>query len=141
MLYEGPHKWGNTSKERLSSVHPDLQDVFNVVIQYVDCTILSGHRGEQEQNLAFYSEPQRSKVKWPNSNHNKKPSLAIDAMPWLPGIGIDWEDWERITSFARFVQGVGAGMGIKIRWGADWNSDLRTSDERFLDGPHFELIK
>jgi peptidoglycan L-alanyl-D-glutamate endopeptidase CwlK len=27
-----------------------------------------------------------------------------------------------------------------MRWGGDWDGDGDTKDERFFDGPHFELV-
>jgi peptidoglycan L-alanyl-D-glutamate endopeptidase CwlK len=32
-------------------------------------------------------------------------------------------------------------LGIKIRWGGDWNGDLQFRDEKFKDLPHFELVE
>ena len=31
------------------------------------------------------------------------------------------------------------GMGIKLRWGGDWDGDWQTRDNTFDDLPHFEL--
>jgi hypothetical protein len=33
-----------------------------------------------------------------------------------------------------------SSMGIKIRWGGDWNGDWKVKDNHFDDLPHFELI-
>lgn len=30
-------------------------------------------------------------------------------------------------------------LGIRIRWGADWDSDGNLKEERFVDTPHFEM--
>ena len=37
--------------------------------------------------------------------------------------------------------GVASQMGIKIRWGGDWDRDTDLSDNRFNDLPHFELME
>ena len=37
--------------------------------------------------------------------------------------------------------GVALGLGIEIRWGADWDQDYDIDDEKWRDWPHFELIK
>jgi peptidoglycan L-alanyl-D-glutamate endopeptidase CwlK len=29
--------------------------------------------------------------------------------------------------------------GVTIRWGGDWDSDGEYDDEKWRDGPHFEL--
>ena len=73
-------KYSTISKSRLVTCHQDLQTLFNEVIKYYDCTIVYGHRGEIAQNQA-YAEG-KSQLKWPNSKHNKWPSLAVDAAPY-----------------------------------------------------------
>ena len=42
-------KFGNRSKQRLETCHEDLQEIFNEVIKYFDCSVLCGHRGEEDQ--------------------------------------------------------------------------------------------
>lgn len=136
---KGPFKFGAKSTRELATCHPDIQRVFNEVIKHVDCSILEGHRPEGRQNMLF--DQGKSKLRWPNGKHNSKPSRAVDAMPYFHDIkNISWERLEELRAFAYFVLGVAAAMGIKMRWGGDWNSNLKSSDERFYDGPHFELL-
>lgn len=108
--------------------------MFYEVIKHRDCTVLQGHRGEIEQNECCRKG--LSKAPWPKSKHNSVPSKAADVMPYP----IDWNDRERIVNFAGFVLGVAASKGIKLRWGGDWNQDGKSKDEKFFDGPHFEII-
>lgn len=126
--------FSQVSKDRLATTHPDLQKLFNEIIKDYDCTILCGFRNQADQDKA-YAEG-RSKLKWPNGNHNKNPSRAVDVMPYP----IDWKDTDRICLFAGYVLGTAKQMGINIRWGGDWNGNHETKDERFIDSPHFELI-
>lgn len=126
-------KFGRRSRERLATCDKDLQMVFNEVIKYVDCSVLCGTRGKEEQNKAF--EEGRSKVKYPNGRHNASPSYAVDVTPYP----IDWEDRERQTLFAGFVLGIANQMGITLRWGGDWNMNFNVKDNGFDDMPHFEL--
>jgi len=125
--------FSQTSKDRLATCDERLQKVFNEVIKYFDCTIIQGHRGQVEQDAAFAAG--KSQLKWPNGNHNKLPSKAVDVMPFP----IDWTDRERMTLFAGFVMGIATGMGIDIRWGGDWNQDDKVKDNSFDDLPHFEV--
>lgn len=127
-------KFSQSSQERLLTCHPDLQRLFSEVIKHYDCTILCGKRGEKEQNEAL--ERGLSKLKYPLSKHNKSPSLAVDAVPYP----IDWQDGKRFLHFAGFVLGVASQLGIKIRWGGDFNRDLNFSNDSFVDAPHFELV-
>jgi hypothetical protein len=122
------------SQDKLATCDQRLQRVFAEVIKHRDCTVLCGHRGKEEQDEAFRTG--KSKVQFPNSNHNRLPSVAADVVPYP----IDWHDPAYFTHFAGFVLGVAATMGIRLRWGGDWNQNGKTKDESFFDGPHFELM-
>ena len=126
--------FNSTSKERLKTCDKRLQKVFNEIIKFYDCSILQGHRGKDEQNK-YYNEG-KSKVKFPDGRHNAFPSRAVDVTPYP----INFDDRERQTYFAGFVLGVAGSMGIKLRWGGDWDRDGQVADNRFDDMPHFELI-
>lgn len=121
------------SQERLDTCAPELQRLFNKVAESVDCTILVGHRNEEDQDKAFHEG--LSKLVWPKSKHNSEPSRAVDVAPFP----IDWHDTERFCYFAGFVKGIAEGLGIEIRWGGDWDSDMQVKDETFRDLVHFEL--
>jgi hypothetical protein len=104
------------------------------VVQHHDCTILEGHRGEDAQNEAHRAG--RSTLRWPLSKHNKMPALAVDVAPYP----IDWENMDRFRVFGGFVLGVATVMGIRLRWGGDWDRDWDYTDQRFHDLPHFEIV-
>lgn len=126
-------EYGSRSRSNLETAHRDLQKLFNIVILHYDCSILEGHRGEFDQNK-YYDEG-KSKLQWPASKHNKSPSLAVDAAPYP----IDWRDEKRFYHFAGFVKGCAAMMGLKLRWGGDWDSDNDLNDQTFMDLCHFEI--
>jgi peptidoglycan LD-endopeptidase CwlK len=126
--------FSDRSKKALESCDIRLQTLFNEVIKHVDCTILCGHRNQEDQEHAF--EMGTSKVHFPNSRHNTFPSKAVD-VALCP---IDWKDEKSFVYFAGFVQGIAAMLNIKIRSGVDWDGDFQLKDENFFDGPHFELI-
>lgn len=132
--------FSNASIEKLKNCHIDLQTLFNEIIKYFDCTILEGYRDEETQNKAYLEG--KSQKKWPDGNHNKYPSMAVDAIPFP----IDWNDRERMSLFAGFVIGISKALKetgkIKhdVRWGGDWNNDTQVKDNKFDDLVHFELI-
>lgn len=128
------HRYSTNSQSRLEQCHPSLQRVFLAVIEHVDNTIITGHRPKEEQNRLF--DEGKSQLKYPKGKHNSLPSLAVDAAPYP----IDWNDRERATLFAGFVLGIAAEMGIKLRWGGDWNMNFETKDNNFDDLWHFELV-
>lgn len=127
-------KFGKTSKERLATCHPYLQELFNEVIDYYDCSVLCGFRSKEEQEKAY--KENTSTVRWPKSKHNKKPSMAVDVAPYP----IDWDDTDRFYMFVGIVRGIAAIREIPIRCGADWDGDMEVKDQNFHDLPHFELV-
>lgn len=126
--------FGSTSKSRLDTTHPLLQELLLEVVKAFDCSILTGHRTEAVQNQVYADG--KSTLQWPKSKHNGQPSLAVDVAPYP----IDWQDRDRFHYFAGYVKGLAEGMGIQIRWGGDWDSDYQTKDNNFDDLPHFELL-
>ena len=131
------------SKTHLMTCHPALQELFNEIVKTFDCTVICGHRMEEEQTAAYNANPKRSKVEWPNSWHNQNPSLAVDVAPYdVINKGIDWDSKEGIRQFYHFggyVRAKAEEMGISIKWGGDWDGDYQIKDNNFNDLPHFEL--
>lgn len=126
-------RFGTSSKKRLKTCDSSLQDLFNEVIKYFDCTIIEGYRNEEDQNSAVAKG--FSKVLYPDGKHNRMPSNAVDVAPYP----IDWDDTERFIYFGGFVKGIAASMGINIIWGGDWNDNTQLTDNNFDDLVHFEL--
>lgn len=132
-------KFSETSLKHLSQCHPQLQKLFELVVVGYDCSVICGHRGEAEQERLFRIKA--SKLRFPLSKHNSLPSRAVDVVPWFPGEPhIRWGDTRSFDHFAGFVLGVAHGMGIKIRWGGDWNGNRDLHDQSFNDLVHFELL-
>ena len=128
-------KFSKNSMNKLKTCHELLQILMLHVVTHYDCTILEGHRSKEKQDLYFYTG--QSKVKWPNGKHNSKPSLAVDVVPYIKGIS--W-DQKQCYNFAGFVMGCATMMGIKLRWGGDWDRDKDIHDQTFNDLVHFELL-
>lgn len=126
-------KFSGQSLKRLKTCDEQLQRLFLTVGKEYDCTILEGHRGRRKQNGAFNRGT--SKVRWPNGRHNSIPSKGIDVAPYP----IDWKNEKRFYHFAGYVQGKASEMGIKIRFGGDWDKDFDLDDQDFNDLVHFEL--
>lgn len=126
-------KLSETSLARLATCHPDLIKLAQQVSQTYNITVTCGHRGEAEQEDAFNRG--FSKLQFPQSKHNKYPSLAVDIVPFP----IDWNDRQRFYHLAGFIQATAKMMGIKIRWGGDFNRDNNFKNDSFVDLPHYEL--
>jgi peptidoglycan LD-endopeptidase CwlK len=126
--------FGATSKANLATCHPDLQHVLNEAIKHVDFSVTCGYRGQVEQDKAFAEG--KSKLKYPNGEHNKIPSNAVDVAPYP----INWNDAEAFTLLSGVIYGIACMMGIKLRLGADWDGDFNTLEHKFKDRPHIELV-
>ena len=129
-----------TSSDKLRTCHPDLQLIMReAILGPYDFAIICGHRDEAHQRVAYLGN--RSQVKWPHSQHNKSPSMAVDIAPFP----IDWDDVGAFALLAGYIMGVAERLlqagKIKHRlvWGGDWNTNGKTRDARFKDFPHFEL--
>lgn len=133
-------EFGTRSNNNLNECHIDLQVLFRNVIEHFDCAVIEGHRPQVDQNKAFHAG--KSQLKWPESKHNKTPSMAADVMPYP----INWQDTRRICLFAGYVLGIAEALHFdgtithKVRWGGDFDMDFKIKDGAFFDGPHFELV-
>ena len=126
-------KFSKKSNAKLNTCDKRLIELFNKVVKKFDCTIIEGHRSKDRQNKLF--DEGKSKLQYPNGKHNATPSMAVDVAPYP----IDWNDRERFTYFAGYVLGIAYQMGLKIRWGGDWDMDTQVKDNNFDDLPHFEI--
>lgn len=132
-------QFSTRSRANLMTCHYDLQRLFNKVIERRDCTVLSGRRGEVEQNELLRKG--FSRLAYPHSKHNTDPSIAVDVMPYHDcEPHIRYKDLESCYNFVGYVQGIADEFGINIRSGADWDSDLEFDDQSFVDVAHFELV-
>ena len=125
--------FGASSAAQLNTLDPLLQAVLRRAVLIFDFSVLKGHRGKQEQNLAYSNG--HSKKQFPDSTHNSYPSRGVDIAPYP----IDWRDTERFVYLAGVIKCVAWQLGIGIRWGGDWDGDTRLTEETFRDYGHFEI--
>lgn len=127
-----------------ATLHPDLQRLADRVVLGWDCTILEGKRSvaQQLKNIENgVSKTMASKHVYPEDG----PSLAMDLAPYP----LKWPDKKSVNyikelamwyAFGGYVMGIAEGLGIRIRWGGDWDGDWVLIDQTFDDLPHFELV-
>jgi len=127
-------KFSDESKIKLEQCDRRLQLLFNVVINFIDIKILTGHRTEADQTKAFVKN--LTTKRFPESKHNSIPSLAIDIAP----CPVNWHDTERFYYLAGFVLGVSKMLQIPLAWGGDWDRDNNFKDQTFNDLVHFEIL-
>lgn len=145
--------FGRTSRNRLATCHPDMQDVLNEAIKWVDFSIVEGHRPVEKQFEYFqrgrecrdghWVVTDKSKVitnidgKMKKGTHNYTPSFGVDIVPWTGKY--DYKDTQRFRNIVYFIIGIGLSMGVKLRSGCDWDTDFYNNDQRLHDLPHLEL--
>ncbi len=137
---------GAQSLARLKGVHPQLVRVVQraIEISAVDFLVLEGVRTPQRQR-ELYAQGRTKPgdvVTWTlTSNHFVKSDgfgHAVDLAPWP----IDWEGPTRFPKFdaiSRAMFAAAEELGVKIRWGADWDGDGKPRERGETDSPHFEL--
>lgn len=130
------YSFGKKSLEQIATCHPDLQKVLNEAIKTYDFSVLEGFRNEKDQNRA-YAEG-NSKKQWPNGEHNKYPSEAVDLIAYDKD-GMPWKDDVRFGVLIGHIQSAAIRVGVKIRCGLDWDMDGKSEDEKFKDLGHIEL--
>jgi peptidoglycan L-alanyl-D-glutamate endopeptidase CwlK len=134
-------KFGQASLTQLNTCHPDLQLLFNTVVQFVDCKVLEGHRNEADQETDF--KEGNTTLHYPFGKHNAIPSNAADVAPYP----VLWTNIGRFYWFSGIVMGVAkmlkaqGKMTHDVRYGGDWNRNYEITDEKGLrDLVHFELV-
>lgn len=140
--------FGTASQARLATVHPELRAAAVQALEWqiYDFTIVCGFRNEAAQEQAFLTRA--STKRWPYSQHNvvgadgEPKSEAFDFAPWcqLPdgSMGIPWEDTHAFAIVGGIILAAGAFLGVRLRWGADWDMDGITTDQSLMDYGHVE---
>ena len=126
-------QFSDKSKGILATCHPKLIAICNTAIMRFDFSVISGNRGEKEQNRAFAAG--NSHLGFPHSKHNKEPSMAVDLAPFP----IDWDDTGRFKLLAGYILGLAVALKIELRWGGAWGEDFNMENQRLVDLGHFEL--
>ena len=121
--------FGKRSKAKMKGVDARLQNVFQEVVKEFDCSVIEGIRSQERQNELVAQG--KSKTKFGKHVQGK----ALDVAPYP----IDWTDRDRFHYFGGYVKGIAEIMGVKVRWGGDWDGDFETKDNKFDDLVHFEL--
>lgn len=120
------------SLNNLKGVDERLVAVVKRAIQLTeyDFYVFEGVRSKERQKELF----RVGATKTMNSKHIR--GLAVDLYP--VGKPIPW-DMCKVIQKAMFE--AAKELGVRIRWGGDWNMNGSSADEKFYDGPHFELLE
>lgn len=126
--------YGPASEANIGELHPELQRLLRACAlelpSYFDISVTCGWRGEADQNEAFRTGA--SKLRWPDSAHNKKPARAYDYACYgrdQAGKPVQVYDIEDILMRQGAMRLVAHRIGVRLRPLIDW------------DKPHVELAK
>jgi peptidoglycan LD-endopeptidase CwlK len=131
------YNFGKKSKKKLSQASNDLQNAARLALEWgvMDFAVIEGHRGSAEQKRLYVIG--KSRVLYPDSKHNKKPSDALDIVPVING-KISWKRVHCIH-LAGIIIAAGRCLGTRIRWGGNWDLDGEPiTDQDFQDLVHYE---
>ena len=133
------YKLGKTSLERLETCDSQLQVVIRAAIAQgvIDMTVTEGHRDKETQDRYFNEG--KSRLKYPEGKHNQSPSKAVDVAPYVNG-KLSY-DQRHCCYMAGLIMGISRSLGIKLRWGGNWDQDGEPiTDQDFQDLVHFEIV-
>jgi hypothetical protein len=105
--------------------------------EIADISLLYGYRDRETQNTMF--ENKLTKLRYPHSKHNRKPSLAVDFQPH-PRPTHKPKLWAALGYIAGRAVAIGDEEGVQLRWGGDWDSDGDLTDQDFDDLFHLEIV-
>jgi len=130
-------QWGTRSLRVYQTLDPRLQNLCNeILVEYSNISLLYGYRGRVLQNRLF--QEKKSKLRFPDSKHNTRPSLAVDIAPWPYPINDNI-----LFGALGFLGGIATVLarrdGLPLVWGGDWNVNGSMVDNTFNDYFHIEL--
>ena len=133
------------SLDNLEGVHPSLVEVVKRAIELTsqDFIVIEGVRTQARQDELWAQG--RTKpgpvVTWTKdaSSHGIGSDgfgHAVDVCPYP----VDWNDLSKFDAIALAMFSAASEIGVRLRWGADWDMDGKPRERGESDSPHFELV-
>ena len=120
------------SLKNLGECHWILQEVASEATKSFNFIVIKGFRNKKDQNFAYRQG--LSKLKFPYSGHNKRPSLAFDSVP----CPLNWKDTDSFNRMGAIMKKSAETIffkygikGVVFQWGGDYKT--------WKDRPHFEI--
>ena len=126
------------SLDRLAVVDPRLVAVVKRAIQITtqDFMVLEGYRSQERQD-ELYAQGRTKPgpvVTWVKVGTHTS-GTAVDLVPYP----VDWNDLSKFDAISKAMFDAAKELGVKIRWGANWNQNGTPRERGESDSPHFEL--
>jgi peptidoglycan LD-endopeptidase CwlK len=123
------NRFSTNSLAMLQGVDPRLVKCCELALQVMDFAVDDGVRTIEEQRVNVA----RGKSWTMNSKHLDGQAVDIHPVP------LNWEDTEMFCVLAGVMKAAAHTLGLRLRWGGDWNRNNNTKDERNRDYGHFEI--
>lgn len=128
------------SEKNLVGVDESLAKVVRAVAEVHNILVIEGVRTKERQ-ADLYSQGRTKPgkiVTWTlQSKHID--GKAVDVVMLKNGT-IDWNDSKAFEDLGRIMLDTAKQLGVKLRWGYDWDGDGVLKEKGETDGPHFELV-
>lgn len=129
---------GTRSLERLIGVDARLVAVVKRALELspIDFMVLEGKRTLQRQQELFdQGRKTPGKIVTWTMKSKHLDGLAVDLVPFP----VDWNDTRKFDQIAKAMFAAADELGVKVRWGADWDMDGNYREKGEYDSPHFEI--
>lgn len=136
-------KLGSTSKKRLNTCCPAIQEIIIEAVEDDNCPldfgVVCGFRGKKLQDRAEHEG--KSNAKWGQSDHNvmkgNNPySFGIDLAPYCSEINnYIWNDMDKYNALATHIMSIAHKLGYHLEWGGNYKLKGGSNDPG-----HFSLI-
>jgi peptidoglycan L-alanyl-D-glutamate endopeptidase CwlK len=128
------------SEKNLVGVDEQLAKVVRAVAAEHDILVIEGVRTKERQ-ADLYAQGRTKPgpiVTWTlQSKHIE--GRAVDVVKLKNGT-IDWNDSKAFDEMGTIMLAKAKELGVKLRWGYDWNANGKIREKGETDGPHFELV-
>lgn len=132
------------SISNLRGVHPDLVAVVHRAIEITeqDFMVIEGVRTQERQDKLWAQGRTKpgSIVTWTKdaSSHGIGKDgygHAVDICPFP----VDWNDISKFDAIYVAMMAAAQELGVRLRYGGDWDMDGKLRERGETDSPHFEL--
>ena len=128
------------SEKNLVGVDEQLAKVVRAVAAEHDILVIEGLRTKERQaDLYAQGRTKPGKIVTWTLTSKHIDGKAVDVVKLKNGT-IDWNDSRSFEELGKVMLDTAKQLGVKLRWGYDWDGDGVLKEKGETDGPHFELM-
>lgn len=128
------------SEKNLVGVDEQLAKVVRAVADKYDILVIEGVRTKERQaDLYSQGRTKPGKIITWTMQSKHLDGKAVDVVMLKNGT-IDWNDSKSFEELGKIMVDTAKQLGVKLRWGYDWDGDGVLKEKGETDGPHFELV-